>query len=153
VALEAKTDEALRALMAGVEQDRLGAAERARLVAADQRTDRLERIRDLVLEAADRDLRDGDHFERLDVEEDFYSDPERPLRDTVEHLCRYFRLAPDWSRWDGEGWIKEEGAPKRTRYSIFNQPSAAPLLDDEDDSDESQAEPRPGPPQNGHRLE
>jgi hypothetical protein len=62
-------------------------------------------------------------------------------------------LSPDWSRWDGEGWTREEGAPRRTRYSIFNQPSAVPLLDDEDDPDESEAEPRPGPPQNGHVLE
>jgi hypothetical protein len=69
----------------------------------------------------------------------------------VERLCKDLMISPDWSRWDGEGWIKQEGAPRRTRYSIFNQPSAVPLLDD--DPDESEAEPRPGRPQNGHVLE
>jgi hypothetical protein len=123
LALEAKTDEALRALMAGVEQareqERVGAAERARRAAAHQRTDRLEQIRDLVLEAAVRDLRDEDHIERLDSEleerldedEAFWIDPERPLRDIVERVCRYFGLAPDWSRWDGEGWVEDDPPP------------------------------------------
>jgi hypothetical protein len=52
-----------------------------------------------------------------------------------------------------DGWIKEEGAPNRRRYPIFNQPRAVPILDDEDDPDDSEAEPRPGHLQNGHDLE
>jgi hypothetical protein len=109
LALEAKTDEALRALMAGVEQAReQDRPERARA--------RLARIHGLVMDASRGDLRNEADRERLfdlldeqmDVEEDFYSDPQRPLRDVVERLCRYFRLAPDWSRWNGEGWVEDD---------------------------------------------
>jgi hypothetical protein len=90
--------------------------------------------------------------ERLDEDSAYQDLSERPLREIVERLCKDLMISPDWSRWDGEGWIKQEGAPKRTRYSIFNQPSALPLLDD-DDPEESEAEPPPGPRQNGHVLE
>jgi hypothetical protein len=109
LALEAKTDEALRALMAGIEQAR----ERDRPKRARAR---LVRIHGLVMDASRGDLRNEDDRERLydlldeqlDVEEDFYSDLERPLRDVVERLCQYFRLTPDWSRWDGEGWMEDD---------------------------------------------
>jgi len=163
--LEAKTDEALRDLKAGVvrrrKKEKKRAARRHEAAAAKEAQEREVKVRELVAEAAEAEIPDVYEFaqryhalrERLDEDSAYKDLSQRPLREIVERLCKDLMINPDWSRWDGEGWIKEEGAPKRTRYSIFNQPSAAPLLDDEDDSDESQAEPRPGPPQNGHRLE
>ena len=163
--LEAKTDEALRDLKAGVVRKRKKEAKRAarrhEAAAAKEAEERAEKVRELVAEAAEAEIPDAYEFagryfalrERLDADSAYKDLGERPLREIVERLCKDLMLSPDWSRWDGEGWIKEEGAPKRTRYSIFNQPSAAPLLDDEDDLDESQAEPRPGLRQNGHVLE
>jgi hypothetical protein len=162
--LEAKTDEALRDLKAGVVRKRKKEAKRAarrhEAAAAKEAEERVEKVRELVAEAAEAEIPDAYEFagryfalrERLDEDSAYKDLSERPLREIVERLCKDLMISPDWSRWDGEGWIKEEGAPKRTRYSIFNQPSAAPLLDD-DDPDESEAEPRPGPPQNGHVLE
>jgi hypothetical protein len=162
--LEAKTDEALRDLKAGVvrkrKKERKRAARRHEAAAAKEAQERAEKVRELVAEAAEAEIPDAYEFagryfalrERLDEDTAYRDCGQRPLREIVERLCKDLMISPDWSRWDGEGWIKQEGAPKRTRYSIFNQPSAAPLLDD-DDPDESQAEPRPGPPQNGHRLE
>ena len=162
--LEAKTDEALRDLKAGVVRKRKKEAKRASKShdadAAKEAEERAEKVRELVAEAAEAEIPDAYEFagrylalrERLDEDSAYKDLSERPLREIVERLCKDLMISPDWSRWDGEGWIKEEGAPKRTRYSIFNQPSAAPLLDD-DDSEESETEPRPGPLQNGHRLE
>ena len=71
------------------------------------------------MDAAAADLRGDDDFERLDGELDerldedeaFWNDPELPLRDIVERLCRHFSLVPDWSRWDGEGWIPQSPPP------------------------------------------
>jgi hypothetical protein len=161
--LEAKTDEELRDLKAGVVRKRKKEAKRAskrhEAAAAKEAEERAEKVRELVAEAAEAEIPDAYEFagrylalrERLDEDSAYKDLSERPLREIVERLCKDLMISPDWSRWDGEGWIKEEGSPKRTRYSIFNQPSAAPLLDD-DDPDESEAEPRPGR-QNGHNLE
>jgi hypothetical protein len=73
------------------------------------------------------------------------------VRETVERLCRDLGLNPDWSRWDGEGWIA--GDPfARPLCSRFNRPGAKPLLDD-------RGETRPETPapfqslQDGHVLE
>jgi hypothetical protein len=162
--LEAKTDEALRDLKAGVvrrrKKEKKRAARRHEAAAAKEAQEREVKVRELVAEAAEAEIPDVYEFaqryhalrERLDEDSAYKDLSERPLREIVERLCKDLMISPDWSRWDGEGWIKAEGAPKRTRYSIFNQPSAAPLLDD-DDPEESEAEPRPGPPQNGHVLE
>jgi hypothetical protein len=162
--LEAKTDEALRDLKAGVvrkrKKEKKRAARRHEAAAAKEAEEREVRVRELVAEAAEAEIPDIFEFaqvydalrERLDEDSAYQDLSERPLREIVERLCKDLMISPDWSRWDGEGWIKQEGAPKRTRYSIFNQPSALPLLDD-DDPEESEAEPPPGPRQNGHVLE
>ena len=166
LALEAKTDEELRDLKAGGvrvrEEERTAATERRGAAAAKEAQERAVKVRELVAEAAEAEIADVYEFaprcfalrERLDNDPAYEDLSEHPLRETVERLCKDLMLSPDWSRWDGEGWIKEEGAPKRIRYSIFNQPSAVPLLDEEDDiSDESEAEPGTGRLQNGHDLE
>jgi hypothetical protein len=162
--LEAKTDEELRDLRAGVVRKRKKEAKRAakrhEAATAKDAQERAERVCELVADAAEAEIPDVYEFaglyhalrERLEDDPAYRDCGQRPLRETVERLCKDLMLSPDWSRWDGEGWIKQEGAPKRIRYSIFNQPSAVPLLDD-DDRDEPQAEPRAGPLQNGHALE
>jgi hypothetical protein len=163
--LEAKTDEALRDLKAGVVRKRKKEAKRAarrhEAAAAKEAEEREVKVRELVAEAAEAEIPDAYEFagryfalrERLDEDSAYKDLSERPLREIVERLCKDLMISPDWSRWDGEGWTRQEGAPKRTRYSIFNQPSAVPLLDDEDDPDESEAEPPPRRNQNGHVLE
>jgi hypothetical protein len=164
LALEAKTDEELRDLRAGVvrkrKKEKKRAAKRREAAAAKDAEEHEERICELVAEAAEAEIADVYEFapryfalrERLDNDPAYDDCSGRPVRETVERLCKDLMLSPDWSRWDGEAWIKEEGAPKRHRYSIFNQPSALPLLDD-DDPDEPEAEPRPGLPQPAHDLE
>jgi len=165
LALEAKTDEELRDLKAGVvrkrEKEKKRAARRHEAAAAKEAQERAVKVRDLVAEAAEFEIADVYEFaqvyhalrERLDEDPAYDDCGVRPLRETVERLCKDLMLSPDWSRWEGEGWIKQEGAPKRHRYSIFNQPSARALLDDDDIPDQSEAEPRPVLPQNGHQLE
>jgi hypothetical protein len=163
--LEAKTDEALRDLKAGVvrkrEKEKKRTTERREAAAAKDAEERALKVRELVAEAAEAEIADIHEFtdryfalrERLDNDPSYRDYGQRPLRETVERLCKELMISPDWSRWDGEGWTREESAPKRSRYSIFNQPSAVPLLDDEDDPDESEAEPRPGRLQPAHSLE
>jgi hypothetical protein len=165
LALEAKTDEELRDLKAGVvrkrEKEKKRAARRHEAAAAKEAQERAVKVRELVAEAAEFEIADVYEFaqvyhalrERLDEDPAYDDCGVRPLRETVERLCKDLMLSPDWSRWDGEGWIEQEGAPKRHRYSIFNQPSARALLDDDDIPDQSEAEPRPVLPQNGHQLE
>jgi hypothetical protein len=164
LALEAKTDEELRDLRAGVvrkrEKEKKRTAKRREAAAAKEAQERAVKVRELVAEAAEAEIADVYEFaqvyhalhERLDEDPAYEDCGQRPVREAVERLCKDLMLSPDWSRWDGEAWIKEEGAPKRHRYSIFNQPSALPLLDD-DDPDEPEAEPRPGLPQPAHDLE
>ena len=49
-----------------------------------------------------------------------------PVRETVEHLCADLELTPDWSLWEGEGWTPQ--APfHRPRSSIWARPSRRPL--------------------------
>jgi hypothetical protein len=164
LALEAKTAAELRDLKAGVvrerEEERTRTAERREAAAAKEARERAVKVRELVSEAAEFEIADVYEFaqvyhalhERLDEDPAYEDLSEHPLRETVERLCKDLMLSPDWSRWDGEGWIKDEAAPRRLRYSIFNQPSARALLDD-DGPDESEAEPRPAFQQPAHQLE
>jgi len=143
LALEAKTDEELRDLKAGVvrarEEKRVQAAKRARDAADKASEARVDRVRDLVLNVAERECEDVDAFddvyealkERLEEDEAYDDCDERPLRETVERLCKDLQLTPDWSRWVDDGWIVES-PPARWRCSPFHQPSRKPLLRDDD---------------------
>jgi hypothetical protein len=136
LALEAKTDAELRDLKAGLTraraEERAHAAERARIAAAKDREARIERVRDLVLNVADAEIEDNDAFdniydaldERLELDEANLDCAGRPLRETVERLCRDLALSPDWSRWAGEGWIVDD-APALPRLSMFTQPGGS----------------------------
>jgi len=68
--------------------------------------------------------------ERLEHDEAYTNCELRPLRETVERLCKDMCVTPDWSRWDGEGWSPDYVA-LRPPYSPFNRPSRRRLLDDE----------------------
>jgi len=116
LALEATADQELRDLIAGVVRER--EETRARTTAQARETDERRRevrgawISDIVTEVAMDQITDKADFERFDqeladwilLEEDFWSDPARPLREVVEQFCEHFALTPDWSRWRGDEW-------------------------------------------------
>ena len=151
LALEEKTAEKLRDLKAGIvrerEEELTRTAERRQAAAEERET----KVRRLVIQAADAEISDvevmdgifGALDERLDEDEAYEDFAERPLRETVERLCHDLALNPDWSRWDGEGWIKE-GPPVRPLSSPFHQQSRTPI---------TWQWPRPAHLQYGHRLE
>lgn len=81
-----------------------------------------------------RDMADWERLEnelgdRLLDDAAFWTDPDRPLREIVEHYCRYFRLSPDWSRWTGEGWAPPERPPGPWPWEERRAPSGAPPSD------------------------
>jgi len=132
LALEARTDQDLRDLKAGVSRER----QEARAKAAERNGEaREEKIRESVLKVAERECENLDALvdleealeERLDMDEAYFDRSLRPLRPTVERLCKDLGLTPDWSRWAGEGWAYEE-TPTRPRFSPFHQPSPRPIL-------------------------
>ena len=160
LALEAKTCEALRDLKAGVvrarEEEHVKAV--ARATAADDEATYASwtKVWDAVTTVARAEIEDGEAYEdllealdeRLEEDEAYEDYDERPLRETVERLCKDLGLDPDWSRWDGEGW--EAGyAPIRPRCSPFNQPSPHTVLRE---PDRPSAE-TPAPYQSFHALE
>ena len=137
VALEAKTDAALRDLLAGVEARavarRAEAASRATNEAVMRRRDRKKIVRRLVLEAAERETESAEVFEdlesaldeRLKWDEAYAALETLPLRETVERLCADLQFTPDWSRWTGEDW----GPPApfgRPPWSPYRAPGRKP---------------------------
>jgi len=157
--LEAKTDEALRDLKAGVvrarEEERVQAAERARVADEEAQHASWLKVWNGVTTVVDAEIEDGDAcdhlyealWERLEDDEAYEDYAERPLRETVERLCKDLQLTPDWSRWDGEGW--EVGyKPLRPRCSPFNRPSPRILLREPDWLPET-----PAQRQSAHALE
>jgi len=137
LALEARADEELRDLISGVttarEEKRARAADKAREAAKEHREVREADIQDLVTEAAMDQITGEADLERFDRElddrmladEDFWSDPARPLREVVERYCDYFDLAPDWSRWQGDHWAPP--APPAWPWAIRSEaPPAEP---------------------------
>jgi len=139
LALEAKTDAELCDLKAGVvrarEEERTVTAERRKAAAAKETEDREEKIRDLVIEAAEFEIEGKEAMlelmdaleERLDDDVAHGDRDERSMRDIVERLCADLTLRPDWSRWDGEGWARTT-PPTRPPFSPYHQPSARPVL-------------------------
>jgi hypothetical protein len=156
--LEAKTDTWLWDLRAGIarmrEEEQTQAAKQA-VIDSEART---ERLRNLVARVAEAEIPDIEDLNRLDeaLEERLYEDEayydctERPLRETVERLCKDLDLNPDWSRWGDEGWIVD-GPPARPLSSEFHHPSRKPLM--VFDHPPPGAAPSPGRLQNGHQLE
>jgi hypothetical protein len=51
-----------------------------------------------------------------------------PLQ-TVRRLCADLGLSPDWTRWDGDGWIDEHVVGYRSPGSEFNTPRRKPFFE------------------------
>jgi hypothetical protein len=157
LALEARTDQALRDLKAGIEpareEARARGAERAR---AQDRDLRHDQVFNLVFDAAKAEVDDHEAFgevfealvERMEEDEGYADLRERPLREIVERLCRDLELTPDWSQWRDDGWAPGY-SPARFRFSPFNRPSRRPLLN-ADPGSSLPCEPAPTP---AHALE
>ena len=148
--LEAKLEDALAARLAGEvakAETRRAAAEKEREAVDNDPFSPLKsgakaRVRQLVREAADREIGDPeDHDilihaleERLLCDEAYDDIEGLPLRDIVEHLCADLMLKPDWRRWAGDGWAPNPPFT-RPRCSDFTAPSRVPILQDTGDPD------------------
>ena len=130
--LEAKTAERLRALLAGIpielEKRRVEAARRETVDARARHEAAKKKVSDRVTEVIDREALDDEDCgdlnealeERLEDDEAYFQIEDIPLREAVELICADLGLAPDWSRWDGDGW-KADGPPqRRSPTSPFN---------------------------------
>jgi len=136
--LEHKIDADLRDLKAGIvrekKEERRLEAEWRKFAAAQDAQEREEKVRDLVMEAADREIGDLEAYnelyealeERLCIDEGYNDLLERPVGETVERLCKDLKLNFDQRLWDGEKWIRPGGLRPRPLWSEFNQPSAKP---------------------------
>jgi hypothetical protein len=138
LALQARAEEQLRALLAGeaakVEVRRAEAKRRA----AEEERARSDRHRNeverLVGEAAEREAEDEAALDgvlealeqRLEQDDAYWDLDQMPLREAVERLCADLELTPDWSRWEGEGWTPKPPF-SRFRFSPWARPSRTPL--------------------------
>ncbi len=137
--LETKADEALRALQSGqflARETRKAERKQRQKAGVRQRFDAARAIIDNRVSAViDREsLNEADFCELMEAlderfgEDDAYLDIEdRPLRQTVERLCKDLGLSPDWSRWIGDDWIADDGPAKRSHWSVFNTSSRTRL--------------------------
>jgi hypothetical protein len=137
--LQARADEQLRALGAGVaaeaEARRVAARKRVADAAATESRGRRDKVERLVFEAAEREIDDDEVFgdviealeERLEQDEAYQDLDQAPLREIVERLCADLELTPDWSHWVGEGWAPPEPF-FRPKLSVWRRPSRRPLF-------------------------
>jgi hypothetical protein len=133
--LEAKTDQELRDLKAGVVRERQEERKRARKRADKEAEAREERVEELVVKVIEAEAENGETYcilrealeERLEWDAAYRNCGRRPLEETVARLCHDLDLSFDRDRWNGEGWI-DDGPPARPRCSDFHNPSPSPLL-------------------------
>jgi hypothetical protein len=135
LALEARTGEEIRDLKAGVvrmrEARRVVDAEEARKAHAAREWQVPAQVMS-VIEAQCESPEEIEILatamnERLEEDEAYLFYQYRPLRETVERLCKDLGLNPDWDSWGADGWIDED-LPSRSRFSPFNTPSSTPIL-------------------------
>ena len=139
LALQARTDEALRALIAGeVVAARTGSAEAA-CRAEKARAERHEAAKDrawglvdhvIKTESDDENVRDDCRealHERLERDEAYADLADKPLREIVQRLCADLDLTPDWRQWTGEDWALPPGA-WRPAHSFYNNKVSRVLL-------------------------
>ena len=155
ISLEAKTDQELRDLEAGIVRERQESQEKRweKPTWTQQKADNYRfKLWRLVGDTIDAEAETEDEAgllyqaleERLDEDQAYRDCLDRPMRETVGRLCKDLAITPDMSRWDEEGHIHP---PIRPRHCPFKNPSRVPLLVDDDEP--SQAQPQP----DGHDLE
>jgi hypothetical protein len=148
--LEARADEALRALLSGEtaarearrqtsRAAREALAEEADEAQEDEFADRKARAITQVCRAlaAESESEDEERelfaalIERVECDDAYDAIHDEPLRKVVEHLSADLGLTPDWSTWTETGWPRrpEEQSLGRTRWSPFNTPSRKPILE------------------------
>ncbi len=148
--LEARTEEALRALLTGetaareARREARRAAQEAPAEEADEAEqdefeDRKVRAITQVCRAiaAESESEDEERellaamIERLECDDAYDAIHDQPLRKVVEHLSADLGLTPDWSTWTEAGWPMqpEEQPLARARWSVFNTPSRKPILE------------------------
>ena len=159
ITLEEKTDRALRDLQAGVVREaevrRAESARRAAEAEIARRAARRERVRDLVIEAAEREIEAVEALceledaldERLEDDTAYEDLDGPPLREIVARLCADLKLDPDWSRWTGEGWAPRKPF-ERPRASPFARPDRGRI-----NADHGEFIPRPIPEPEPAQLE
>jgi hypothetical protein len=160
LAMEAKTDELLRQLKAGVARRREAYEPRPEARALEAYVAGRMRVASRMMPIIEEESADREAFEnlcdaleeRLDCDEAYRGHADQPLRELVERLCKDLCLDPDWSDWDAqaEDWIADDSPPTRPPNSPFHTPSAKPLLNDDGTPRETAAPP---PLHNGHDLE
>ncbi len=139
--LEARADEALRALLSGEttarETRRQAREQHAEEAADEQREAARDRIHTQVFRAIRAEAETEEEFserlaaltERLDVDPAYDEAEERPFREVVEQLCGDLGLSPDWTAWTDDGWPDPaDSPPYRVRSSRFNRVSPRPIL-------------------------
>ena len=140
--LEARFDEALRALQAGkdvaLEERRESRARRDAEAEEKQCKARRDKVvaqvsiaiaRESESESADEDRYDA-MIERLEEDEAYMELTDRPLREVVGQMCADIGLTVDWTDWHENGWPEppRSGPGTRDRWSLFRTASPRPLL-------------------------
>jgi hypothetical protein len=90
-------------------------------------------VRELVSEAIAAEVADeilanemlGQVRERLSERDLFGPLMYRPLREVVARICDDIGLAPDWSRWEGDGWTVEYTPPRGPEWPLPWKPRRA----------------------------
>jgi hypothetical protein len=138
LALEARTDQELADLKAGVVRRLADERERAHARRVRAAKDMRHRIEGIMVPLMESETESAEAFDdlyeamrqRLDDDEGYQDCQDWPARRIVEHLCRDLQLSPDWSGWTEDGWL-EPGELKRSMGSVFSTPSRAPFDEDE----------------------
>jgi hypothetical protein len=55
---------------------------------------------------------------RLEEDEPIFGNPDHPIRAVVERLCKDLDVHPDWSLWEGDGWIVDDPLTRRRFVSL-----------------------------------
>ena len=147
--LEVRTEEDLRAALAGEVTAREQRRETRERVAAEAeelggkadeeaRGDAVSRVEDQVELAIAREAEtEKEYFdlsaamhERFQCDEAYEDVRDQPFREVVERLCKDIGLSPDWSDWTADGWPEpsRRGPQARPPWSPFHRVSPKPIL-------------------------
>jgi hypothetical protein len=149
--LEARFDEALRALQSGETVALKARREAGVRHAAEADEARLQARREKVVSqvsiaiARESETEEGDEEryeamqERLAHDEAYDDLTDRPLREVVGQMCADIGLTVDWTGWHENGWMElpVSGPGARDRWSPFRTASPRPLMTNDPDCAEA----------------